>query len=93
MMRITAEEITQLGQLARLALDEGETRDMVSQLDGILACMQALDDVPAGDEECREGRDGVLRADVCAASAPRQAMLDNAPEQDGQYILVARTVE
>lgn len=92
-MRITPAEVDRLARLARLELDEDEAGDMVGQLDRILASMQTLKDVCDREQGTQDGRRNVLRADVCLESAPRPDMLSNAPEQDGEYILVPRTVE
>ena len=92
-MRITEQDVRRLAQLSRLDLNREETGDMVSQLDKILACMQTLENVHSEVEQNRDEAENVLRPDVCVESAPRANMLANAPEQDGAYILVPRTVE
>lgn len=92
-MSISKEQLGRLAGLARLELDEEETETMACQMESILACVQALDEVCPGQDELQGVGEGVLREDVCMDSAPVQDMLANAPRQDGRHILVPRTVE
>ncbi|MBQ9973325.1 MAG: Asp-tRNA(Asn)/Glu-tRNA(Gln) amidotransferase subunit GatC [Oscillospiraceae bacterium] len=92
-MCIDKEQLSHLADLARLELDRGETESMACQMEGILACMRALEEVCPHGQEARDEGDSVLREDICMDSAPLRDMLANAPRQDGRYIQVPRTVE
>ena len=54
--------------------------------------MRTLDSLEPGEAEQLDGMN-VLRPDLCTPSMDREQLLANAPERDGQYVLVPRAVE
>lgn len=87
-MKITQELVERIAHLARLSLSEEERDRMSVQLEEILGSMTALDRLTLDEEETSRERENVLRPDVEMQSVEREELLKNAPETDGEYIIV-----
>ena len=91
-MNWTNEDMSRLARLAGLEAEGEDFALLGGRLERMLSCMHALDGIEPWDgAEDAEGKN-VLRADVCAPGTPREQLLALAPEQDGNYVLVPRTV-
>lgn len=91
-MKMTQEQIQKLAVRSGLELSETELAEAAENLTSILQSMEVLSTMdfsaappPAGELPLRE--DNVL------PSMGRRALLQNAPETDGGYIAVPKTVE
>ena len=84
-------DVKDVSLLARLPLSSDEAEILQPQLDQVVRFINELASV---DVEAEEGaghidpRRSVLRADNPAPCMPRDAMLGNAPMQDGEHVLV-----
>lgn len=87
-MKITQELVERIAGLARLHLSEGEKERMSVQLEEILGSMTVLDRLTLDEGNGAEERENVLRPDAEAQSMEREKLLENAPETDGEYIIV-----
>jgi len=87
-MKITQELVERIARLARLSLSEEEKARMRAQLEDILGSMTALDRLTLEEEVPAQEQVNVLRPDETADSMNRSELLDNAPQTDGEYILV-----
>ena len=92
-MKITQELVERIAGLARLSLSELEKEQMTVQLEQILGSMTALDRLTLADEEGLPEPEHVLRPDEQAQSMERTDLLKNAPETDGEYIVVPTALE
>lgn len=93
---IDAAQIDHLAQLARLQLTPQERADMQSDLTRVLGYFEQLADVDtAGVEEMQRPVTlvNVLRADVPSEAFAPEVVRDLAPETQGEFIRVPRTVE
>lgn len=87
-MKITQELVERIAHLSRLRLSEEEKKCMRAQLEEILGSMAALERLTLDEgDELQEGGN-VLRPDVAMQSMERMELLKNAPETDGEYIIV-----
>lgn len=91
-MKVTQELVERIAHLARLTLSKEEKERMGGQLEEILGRMAVLDKLTLEDDG--EGREqmNVLRPDEVAPAMERAALLDNAPQTDGEYIIVPDTL-
>lgn len=87
-MKITQELVERIARLSRLSLSEEEKARMTGQLEEILGSMTALDRLTLEEEDELQERENVLRPDVEMQSVEREELLKNAPETDGEYIIV-----
>lgn len=91
-MAISNETITDLERKAALSLTDTERAVLTKQMNAVLACLDVLRTCP--DSPVRaESHTCPLRTDEVCPSAARAALLSNAPETDGAFFLVPRTVE
>lgn len=91
-MTIDNETMTNLERKAALSLTDTERAELVDQMNAVLACLDVLrtcPDCPPAEQEAP----CPLRADEVRPSAGRAVLLSNAPETDGAFFLVPRTVE
>jgi aspartyl-tRNA(Asn)/glutamyl-tRNA(Gln) amidotransferase subunit C len=95
-MAISREELEHVARLARLELTEEEIVLFRAQLAAVLERAQRiqalpLDDVPptAHPIDLRN----VFRADVVVPCPPPEAILENAPEREGDLFRVPRILE
>ena len=90
-MAVTPDDVRHVALLARLGIPESELAGYVEQLNGILAHMDALQRVPAGEPETGEGLDGMpLRDDRVAPIALAVAKDKFAPKLRDGFFLVPR---
>lgn len=89
---IDREHMLRLERKAALELTEPERTETIVQMNAVLSCLGALhhhpDLCPQDTTLCH-----ALRTDEVLTSADRTALLANAPETDGEFFLVPRTVE
>jgi len=81
-MELTREQIDHVAHLSRLALTEAERELFGSQLASILAYVEKLNELDTADVPPTAhvmGLCNVFREDIEQPSAPREAMLANAP--------------
>ena len=93
---IDAAQIDHLAQLARLHLTPEERADMEADLTRVLGYFEELADVDtSGVEEMQRPVTlvNVLRADVPGEAFAPEVVRDLAPETQGEFIRVPRTVE
>ena len=97
-MPIDRAQVRHVARLARLALSPEEEERLAAQLGNVLGYIERLNSVDvsgveplsfAGDE-----RAGLpLREDEPRPSLPREKVLEQAPQHDGQSFLVPRIIE
>lgn len=98
-------DMEHLTQLARLRLSPEEAEKLGEDLEQMAANIESLSHIPeewlaeAPDEfgsktETAASADARqwLRPDVPEPSLPREALLRNAPDSDGEYFVVPRTI-
>lgn len=95
-MQLTPEEVDHIALLARLDLSPAERERAAAELSQILDHFQQLSELDTeGVEPTRHVLPvvNVLRTDEVRGSLPREAALQNAPEQAGGMFQVPRVVE
>ena len=81
---VDPEEVRHVAGLARVDLDEAEVERFAEQFGDILTYFDALDDVPAVDQEADLAN--VFRADEVHEGLTQEEALRNAPEtEDGRF--------
>jgi len=93
---ISAAQVEQVAQLARLALSDEEKQRLTEQLNAILTYMEQLNEVPtAGVEPTAHVLDlvNVWRDDTVHQTLSAEAALANAPETAQHFFVVPRIVE
>ena len=90
-MKITDQQLARLEQLAGLNVKEEERAEVESELADLITYMGMLEDIEDG--QGFSTLENVFRADEIGQSFPRQVILQNAPETDGETCLVPRTGE
>ena len=96
MAKITLEEVEHVARLARLALTPEEKERMRSQLDAILAYIDKLRELDTTGVEPTSHVlpiTNVMREDEVRPSFPKEEMLANAPERDGDFFRVPKIIE
>ncbi len=94
--RINREEVEHVARLARLALSEEETARMGEELSSILAYIDQLRELDTSDVEPTSHAIpmvNVMREDEVRPSYPVEAMLQNAPEREGDLVRVPKIIE
>jgi aspartyl-tRNA(Asn)/glutamyl-tRNA(Gln) amidotransferase subunit C len=90
-MAISREDVEHIAFLARLGLSEDEKQTFQDQLSGILEYMQTLAELDTSDipptAQVIPLRN-VMRDDVVQPSLPREAVLANAPDREGDFLRV-----
>ena len=85
-------EIAQLAQLAKLSFTD-EQLDAFTEFSSILAFVDQLSQLDTeGVSVAPEADHAVVRADEIAPSLPKQAVIELAPETDGDGFLIPRIV-
>jgi aspartyl-tRNA(Asn)/glutamyl-tRNA(Gln) amidotransferase subunit C len=94
-MEIRREEITHVAKLSKLALSETELEQMQQALVEILENMKTLEKLELSDmsASAEAALVNVFREDVIQPSAPRDALLQNAPARNADSMIVPKTVE
>jgi aspartyl-tRNA(Asn)/glutamyl-tRNA(Gln) amidotransferase subunit C len=93
---ITSKEVQHVAHLARLELSESEEVKMTQQLNAILEAADKLralstDDVPP--TAYAVPMQNVFRPDQAGKSLPKDAVLANAPDPEGDFFRVPRIME
>ena len=94
-MPLSREDVVHVASLCRIYLAEEEVLRLQQQLSDILAQFEVLQSVDT-DKVAPEGhaaRSTVMRADAAAASASREDVLANAPQQEGGFFRVQAVLE
>jgi aspartyl-tRNA(Asn)/glutamyl-tRNA(Gln) amidotransferase subunit C len=90
-MAITRDDVEHIAFLARLGLSEDEKRIFQEQLSGILDYMKTLAELDTSDipptAQVIPLRN-VMRPDSVLPSLPREAVLANAPDREGDFLRV-----
>ena len=94
-MKVTNEMVRRLEEISALELTETERTRAAERLDAILRSMEVLQEAEtaAGAEPEQETGLSGLRSDCAEPSMERTALLQNAPQTDGTYFVVPKTVE
>ncbi|WBF68900.1 Asp-tRNA(Asn)/Glu-tRNA(Gln) amidotransferase subunit GatC [Desulfovibrio subterraneus] len=94
-MKISPERVAEIAKLARLELDEDKLSLFAGQFESILNYMETLNELDTSEVEPLYSpvmHSTVLRDDVAAKTAERDAVLSNAPQTDGQFFVVPKIV-
>ena len=94
--RISAEDVRHVARLARLALSEDELQRMRAEMSAILDYMDKLRSLDTKGVEPTSHSiplSNVMREDEPVPSSPRDDMLANAPDRDGDTFRVPRIIE
>jgi len=95
-MTIDQETVDKIAHLARLELSEGETQEMIKDMNRILGFMDKLNEVDTtGVEPLVYMTNGVnsFREDVVKQEITHQEALQNAPDHDADYFKVAKVID
>ena len=94
-MEIRREEIAHVAKLSKLALSETELEQMQQALVEILENMKTLEELELSDMSASAEAVlvNVFREDVIQPSAPRDALLQNAPARNADSMIVPKTVD
>ncbi len=94
--KISRQEVDHVARLARLALSEEEKARMGVELSSILAYIDQLRELDTSDVEPTSHAIpmvNVMREDEVRPSYPVEAMLQNAPEREGDFVRVPKIIE
>ena len=95
-MSLSPDAVRKVARLARLKLSGDELARFSVQLDRVLEHMADLTGLETADVVPTAhalGLNNVLREDVPAAEADREALLANLPEREGPYAKVPKVIE
>ena len=95
-MKLSYEQVTHIGWLARLGLSEEEVEKFSLQLSNILENFEILKDVDTADVPPATHTiplQNVIRKDDVADSYPQAEILLNAPKQEGDCFKVQAILE
>ena len=94
-MEIRREEVEYVAKLSKLALSEAEMAQMQQALAEILSDMKTLEELELSNIHVLAETPivNVFREDVIQPSAPRDALLQNAPARNADSMIVPKTVE
>lgn len=93
-MEITNELLDRLAYLSRLQIGESERTQVKAELEQILSYMGQIEKLELAEKEeaVPMGKER-LREDEIQSSLSREKLLKNAPDTDGTYWMVPKTVE
>ena len=94
--KITMKEVDYVARLSRLTLTDAEKERMRRELDGILSYIdkpRALDTEGVPPTSHAVPMTNVMREDEPVPSLPREDMLANAPDRNGEFFRVPRIIE
>lgn len=89
------ETVRRVAALARLSIDDREAVDLAAQFERILAQFQVLSQLDVEGVEPMTGpsqSSNVLREDRPEPSLPLESVLANAPQREGEFYGVPKTV-
>ncbi len=95
-MKISADEVRYVAQLARLRLDESQIHEMSETLSGILTYMDILNEIDTSDVSPTShvvNMENVFREDLVKDSLPGDDALQNAPDRVGAFYRVPKIIE
>ena len=93
-MEMTDALLDRLASLSGLEIREWEREELKEELGEMARLMLGLRDIAPGEERRSAPVEReALREDRVGRSLNRESLLQNAPETDGDYYLVPRTVE
>jgi aspartyl-tRNA(Asn)/glutamyl-tRNA(Gln) amidotransferase subunit C len=95
-MKLSYEQVTHIGWLARLGLSEEEVEKFSLQLSNILENFEVLKEVDTADVPPATHTiplQNVIRKDDVADSYPQAEILSNAPKQEGDCFKVQAILE
>ncbi len=96
-MQIDRDLILKLEQLTRLQLSESERERLAADLNEILAMVERLQEVDTEGVAplvyVNEPEDDRSRPDRVSGQVSREAALQNAPAQDGQFFRVPKVID
>ena len=95
-MKISKQEIEKIAHLARLEIDESQTKKMAEQLSDILQYIDKLKDVNVDGVKLSSDvafMNNVLREDDVQPSPGPDVTLANAPRRDGDFYTVPQAVK
>jgi aspartyl-tRNA(Asn)/glutamyl-tRNA(Gln) amidotransferase subunit C len=95
-MKIDAATLEKIAHLARLEFDEKDTEKMLSDLNGMIAFVEKLNEVNTDGVEpltTMSHEINVLREDEVKTTLSREQALQNAPEKDTEYFHVPKVLE
>ena len=90
-MEITKEQVRRVAKLSKLSPDEAELDMLQRDLSRILSAMENLSQNEGDANECQSCC--VVRDDTVLPSFDRAQLLANAPMQNGESLVVPKTVE
>jgi aspartyl-tRNA(Asn)/glutamyl-tRNA(Gln) amidotransferase subunit C len=95
-MTIDEQTVDKIAHLARLELAAGEKQEMIKDMNKILGFMDKLNEVNTDGVEplvYMTNEVNVLREDVIKQEVSHEEALQNAPEHDENYFLVAKVIK
>lgn len=95
-MKLSREEVLHIARLARLGLTESELERFSEQLSNILENFQILQQVDTTDIPPTTQSiplQNVTRGDETTPSLPRDEILANAPQRDGEFFRIKAVLE
>jgi aspartyl-tRNA(Asn)/glutamyl-tRNA(Gln) amidotransferase subunit C len=96
MAKITTDDVEYVAGLAQLILDDDTKERLVQEMGSILSYMDKLNELDTEDVEPMLhvlNISNVYREDVVGESLTREAALENAPADDGEFFLVPRILD
>lgn len=94
-MSIDRAQVHKVAHLARLALTESEEEQFTTQLNDILGYVEQLNELDVTDVEPTTRAIEVInvtRVDQLQPCAEREAILDGAPDRDGEFFKVPKII-
>ncbi len=94
-MKISPEKAMGIAALARLEISQEQAVTLAAQMDDILGYMDKLNELDTASVEpmyTPVDHVSVLRQDETRKDFPREDILRNAPENNGEYFVVPRIV-
>ena len=94
-MKISPEKAMGIAALARLEISQEQAVTLAAQMDDILGYMDKLNELDTASVEpmyTPVDHVSVLRPDETRKDFPREDILRNAPENNGEYFVVPRIV-
>ena len=95
-MALTPEDVDHIAALARLGITPDERARLTTQLSGILEHFQVLQQLDTSQiPPTAQNLDlrNVMRADAVRPSLPREAILANAPQREGDLFRIQAVLE
>ncbi len=96
-MKVTAQDVAYVADLANLELTEAERVAMLRDLNSILEYVDRLNQLDTKDvppmTQVAASTTPLLRPDQTRPSIPREDAMRNAPESDGVFFKVPKVIE